>query len=191
MRKYQLTINENQAKILVRVLDFYSRIGMGQFWSLLDRFDIEKNDLLEKSSWELRAELFPRLGTHPGSAWGIHSKEIDDDNRVCWDLQQVIRHRVSWDNEPNGGITVNFDNPMKSSKEPLPEICELLTEEASPWWKKKEWVLKELDKIIRDTSIPFYFPRSLRDNCLIDGRKDQIIEQVWAMKNGLADVPEF
>jgi hypothetical protein len=50
---------------------------------------------------------------------GIFSDKIPDEARVAWDLHQVIRHRLSWDDQPEGGITVNFDTPMKYGKEEL------------------------------------------------------------------------
>ena len=44
---------------------------------------------------------------------------INDSFRVAWDLQQVIRYRLAWDRNPEGGIQVIFDEPLKSSQEPL------------------------------------------------------------------------
>lgn len=35
---------------------------------------------------------------------------------------QVQRHRLSWDRYPEGGWTVNFDEPYKVGKEPLAAI---------------------------------------------------------------------
>jgi len=50
------------------------------------------------------------------------SEKIHDVFRIAWDLQQVIRHRLAWDRNPKGGIQVSFDDPLKSSREPLASI---------------------------------------------------------------------
>ena len=44
--------------------------------------------------------------------------------RIAWDIQQVIRHRIAWDRNPKGNITVDFDSPLKTSDEQLPIIEE-------------------------------------------------------------------
>jgi len=58
-------------------------------------------------------------GFPAGASYGIHSPEVDDRARQAYDIQQVIRHRLAWDRNPEGGITVNFDSPMRTSTEQL------------------------------------------------------------------------
>ena len=40
----------------------------------------------------------------------------------AWDIYQVIRHAYAWKRYPEGGWTVDFNEPMKTGHEPLPEI---------------------------------------------------------------------
>ena len=115
-------------------LELYSRIGMGQLEEILQHcvFPNEKKpDDEQMSFYEKREDARRELERikcalwalpHPHAYWSISSMEIHDSNRVAWDIQQVIRHRLAWDNEPNGGWTVQFDRPMRYGGQPLPRI---------------------------------------------------------------------
>lgn len=131
--KYTLTINTEQANILIKALDLYSRIGMGQLGSLIDHPDLFSR-MMTKDGWHImtlgdklepvKQELF---GLSKGCYHGIHSDQIDDSNRVAWDMLQVVRHRLAWDWAEHTGKTdgvernwstmmaVSYDKPMKSS----------------------------------------------------------------------------
>jgi len=124
MNEYKITVTERQADIIIDALDLWSRMHMGQWNEILMfaknhdcRFEAEK--LIDV----LRFICGMLPGRSPSGYYGIHSKEISDSARVAWDLQQVIRHRLSWDRDPEGGWTVNFDTPMQScEEEPLARI---------------------------------------------------------------------
>lgn len=137
-RTYSLKLNERQLGVLQNALELFSRIGMGQFsqvkWTLLmsssnaeHKMSVEQSNLLEDMLTQAQICYTPER--HPGAYWSISSKEIGDCFRVAWDIQQVVRHRLSWDRlkrekGPNAkrGITVDFDEPIKYGAEPLPEI---------------------------------------------------------------------
>ena len=67
---------------------------------------------------------------------GIYNDEVRPEAKSAWDLYQVIRHRLAWDNAVAEGVIdspdaprnwtamlgVHYDKPMTSSAEPLAEI---------------------------------------------------------------------
>lgn len=116
--KKNIVLSANDIHVLVRVLDLYGRLGLGQLNFLTDElimfyihddFNYEKaRDLCD----DLKRFLF---NFQPNSSYGIHSKQMHNNFREAYDMQQVLRHRVSWDNNPEGGTTVNFDIPFKTS----------------------------------------------------------------------------
>lgn len=124
MPKYNLTLNEKQAEILIAALDLYSRIGIGQFEDVLNVYDRNL-----KLDYEVREQLRRDLnkakiaaGHPPNGSYGIHNPEVRDEFRTAFDIQQVVRHRIAWDRKPEGGIQVNFDTPRQIGTEPLAEI---------------------------------------------------------------------
>lgn len=67
MAKYRIELDDEQMAVLIRALDLYSRIGLGQ----------------------------------------------------------LSRHCKAWHEHPEGGLTVNFDEPMNCSGQPMPK-CEVV-----------------------------------------------------------------
>lgn len=49
----------------------------------------------------------------------ISSSDVHEDSKIAWDMYQVIRNKLTWDNFPDGGYTVDFDKPMKTSNQQL------------------------------------------------------------------------
>jgi len=133
---YELTINKEQAETLVKALDMYSRIGMGQLENITDHPDVHKrimdSDIIDSipDAWSLFNKAKRVLFDMDSNAsHGIYSDGISDINRIAWDIQRVVRHRLAWDsaNNPpkrnwNTMMSVNYDTPNKSSQLPLPTI---------------------------------------------------------------------
>jgi hypothetical protein len=47
------------------------------------------------------------------------NSKVPERYKTAWDLQQVIRHVLAWDANPEGGFGVNFHEPLKSGKHGL------------------------------------------------------------------------
>ena len=118
---YKLEINGRQAAVIALALELYARAHIGQLneisWQvgryIQSPADVSKaRDHLEMASKYLFPDGSPSM-TNP---------KVPESARIAWDIQQVIRHRRSWDDNPGGGITTNFDEPMKLSKVPLPKM---------------------------------------------------------------------
>jgi len=128
-RTYTVTLTEEHLYALTRGTELFERITMGQFREILDVVDPQfklsrkDRDTAEQLLVLARRYLMPELLTDY-SYWSIHSKEISDDARVCYDFLQVVRHRLAWDNNPKGDWTVNFDEPRQTSSLPLPQIAQ-------------------------------------------------------------------
>jgi hypothetical protein len=112
---YTLVMTEKQANIIKDALDVFSRLQMGQGWVIDDIFHqgYEKSRMIDHM---FKSVYFPSL--EENAYHGIHSKEISNDARVAYDMIQVIRHRIFWDNHPDEdkhSWCVSSHKPMKSS----------------------------------------------------------------------------
>ncbi len=121
---YNLKFNQEQAQIIIRALDLYARIGIGQFESILDVYDRPCNlDLKERDGIREGLRHAKLCAGHPeNGSFGIHNSKVRDEFRAAFDIQQVIRHRVAHDRSPEGGNQIDFDTPYRISSQPLPEI---------------------------------------------------------------------
>lgn len=126
MKTYRLTINAEQADIISRALDFYSRVGGGQVEeigavALLQPYNSALDyTAVENSVNTLKRVLFGLSPNAPNCGIGNSRPQF----QTAYDLHQVIRNRLAWDRQPEGGIEVWFDSPMKWGPEPLAEIKE-------------------------------------------------------------------
>jgi len=116
--KVTLELSERQAKIVQSALDIYTRLGLGQIERVGDFLDWKTRD-----QWEQLLAAVKVIGTghHPNASTGISHPELDDRFKIAYEIQQVVRGKVAWHNKPEGGWTVDFDDPLKLSQEPLPE----------------------------------------------------------------------
>jgi hypothetical protein len=141
MNAYDLRITDKQASLLVDALDLYSRVLMGQLEEVASLhkwkhcmgpdFDIERIHKLEDSLRGLKT----LLGHPPNGSAGIGSREVHDDARKAYDMQQVIRYISSWAGEGkdpeqdernwNKMSGVNFDEPRKTSHDKEYELPEM------------------------------------------------------------------
>lgn len=133
---YQITLNEEQARITMLALEIYSRIGMGQLQTITEHPDVfsrvrqqprVQSETVRVELQQIKRVIFPELDP-VGMYHSISSPEISDSNRVAYEILQVIRHRLSWDAAGNAPtrtsdmIGVIYDAPRKTSKQPLPTI---------------------------------------------------------------------
>lgn len=128
MGTYRLTgLTEEHLHAILKATEFFERISMGQFQEILDvadpQFKVSHEDRETAEAYlaDTRRCLMPELGSE-FAYWGIRSSEVPDAARVCYDLLQVVRHRLAWDRHPEGGWTIGFDEPMQTSRLDLVRI---------------------------------------------------------------------
>lgn len=151
-RQRVITLEGESSYVLTRALDFFSRMGLGQlreigwivrwYFDSLKKMSYEEFDGVDEMLNYAKALL---TGFPSNASWGIYCPEIHDDFRVAWDLQQVVRHRVSWDavgNPPRRQwpemMGVNYDTPMHSSEQSELAKIERIDDEEIPADRKAE-----------------------------------------------------
>ena len=121
MSQYQLTLNDEHVQMLLRALDVYSRIGCGQLNRILELFlgdprRRECSSIQREALFRFKQQLLPLEGD---ASYSICSPEVPVDYRLAWDVLQVVRHHVAWEEQPAGGLFVQFDSPMNTSGAPF------------------------------------------------------------------------
>jgi hypothetical protein len=122
---YLVRMTKSQALLMVVALDLYSRIRAGQVSSIIPYVPSQQCSGQQPPvpvDYQLVRELVDLLGMavngSRGANWGIAAPQISETARTAYDMLQVIRNRIAWDDHPEGGMTVNFDTPMFFSKTP-------------------------------------------------------------------------
>lgn len=122
MKKYTLTLNENQMLLVRDALDLYSRIGIGQFEIISEVYAPFERDELMRNGLNVAKKA---CGHPPNGSYSINNPTVNDRFRQAFDICQVVRNKVAWSRNPEGGIYVQFDTPRQLGEEPLP-TCEIV-----------------------------------------------------------------
>lgn len=139
MKKYTLTVNEDQLFVISRALETYSRLGTKQYSIVMCEVEPDSNDKIldhnDRKSIEEYIRNKEKIDLHPNASYGINESMVSERFKSSWDLYQVIRYTMSWakaEHKPEERdeffhkyITVNYDKPMKTSIHPLAR-CEVV-----------------------------------------------------------------
>ena len=126
-----LTVTEDQLRLIQQALDFYSRVGIGQFNAIKDHptFEAHLHNEFKDENGETdygkyhsvrddvdvilhvaRNMLYNDSSIGKNGSWGIHNPKVDDSCREAFDLLQVIGHEFWKENPKRSRITV--DSPV-------------------------------------------------------------------------------
>lgn len=122
MSDYQLTLNKDQAKLVQQALHIYARLHMGQFAIVMEEFSLshqQREDI----------ENFIKPLTHPNDPPNCYPGVASQNKSAnAWDIMQVIRHQVAWDELKEEGKDrpdfpfVKYDFPMKTGEHKMPKM---------------------------------------------------------------------
>lgn len=107
---YVITATRSQVAQISEACNTMARLELAQLNALLDVLPLEDGvdcwGLLQKLESLLRPYLKQNM-----------------EFSQYFPMHQVLRHRLSWDKYPEGGLTVNFDEPLIVNDEPLIKIA--------------------------------------------------------------------
>ena len=96
----ELTLTEEQAKIVSRACEFYARMRLGQFgeiaWHCAEKHYTDHPEEAQMAWLLLRHYIYPDL-QGPGHSYGIGKFEDAD---MAFDVHQVIRYAMGDDRVP-------------------------------------------------------------------------------------------
>jgi DNA modification methylase len=132
-----LRVTEEQLRLIQQSLDFYSRIGIGQFERIKEHPTFESHlynefkdengktdyskfhsvrDEVDEIFTQAKRLLYNQQSATKNGGWGINHYNVDDSCRDAFDLVQVIRHEF-WKKNPNrSDITVDSHINLTDSK---------------------------------------------------------------------------
>lgn len=141
-QQYTIKLTKNQLEVIQTATDLLTRIQLGQWDEIIQHLPIRK-DVDHKSLYSDKRVIASILSQHLKdgmdgifASFGVGNPELPESNSIALDIHHSIRHKLSWEQAVKDGIvatedskrqwpemmTVNYDPPMKWSKEPLPVI---------------------------------------------------------------------
>ena len=112
MTTYTMTVTKQQLEFIRDATELLSRIASGQIDEVLKYAPIDP-----ESYWEARGAMLRAL--EPFISKIPQPSDIDGG---CWDIYQVVWHRLAWDRKSEGMQFVDFYEPIQIGPEPLPSV---------------------------------------------------------------------
>lgn len=116
----ELTFDQADGSLLQSALDLYLRLHMGQFKEAASILRYQANTdcqavigAAERVLAWAKSVVTPLRG---GSYYSLHGPDTAEAGKVAGDLNQVLRHRLAHDANPNGGWQVDFDVPLPAAR---------------------------------------------------------------------------
>ena len=134
MTRYRLEMTEEQARVTVAALDLALRVWLGQWREIIEccmkyepkKMDewCERRDEAEAVLLQARKIVMPEL-TGWGNSYGVYNRP---ETERLYNVLLAVRSCLAYNEQPEGGITVNFREPMAIHvNEELPR-CEVVEE---------------------------------------------------------------
>lgn len=127
-KKVFIEMSEKTARVVHAALELYARIGIGQFAEVVDmarmgefkrsdgtEITLEQLHTAEHDVNQLKQSL---LGFSPNSSFGIYSPSVSARTKEAWAVAKCLRHRLAWDQTPEGNLGVWHDEPMDGEQIP-------------------------------------------------------------------------
>lgn len=130
---WKIEVSDKQAGVILKALEVYSRLLMGQISTCLEEFSDLSYDDRQIIHNFARQYIFKELDS-PHAFYSICNREkVDEKAQIAWDIQQVVRQAVCWHRAGkklgvdkrdwgDGMWGVSFDDPFQTSDEPLCKI---------------------------------------------------------------------
>ncbi len=134
MSHYTLKLTPKQAALVQKALDFYTRIGIGQwqeFASVINEMMMIGTLPPSRSAHEMvrdddqlvqaiRYAKLVHLGMEPNASFGISHPDVGDNTKVVYDVEAVLR-KVIATAENHHSMSVWHHDPLHLGSEPLAE----------------------------------------------------------------------
>lgn len=128
--RYVLTLTPEQEYIVEQALELLARLHIGQFERVAELIcDPRDTDYCKRCDLARDLLRLAAIVVFGRSACNYPDiKEKSEEHELAWTIYSVLRYTRSWHENPRGGITVNYDEPLNLAGGPMPK-CKVATKE--------------------------------------------------------------
>ena len=128
--RYILTLTPDQERIVEQALELLARLHIGQFERVAELLcDPRDTDYCKRRDLARDLLRLAAIVVFGRSAYNYPDvKERSQEHEQAWTIYSVLRYTRSWHENPKGGITVNYDEPLNLAGGLMPK-CEIIQED--------------------------------------------------------------
>lgn len=106
---YRIEGSKEQIELISHACEVLARIRRGQINMVVDELPLKETVDRNQLAMSMEDDLDAKIKS-------VNS--IDD----AFTIYQVVRHRLSWDEKPEGGTTVSFNEPLNFEDKPMVRV---------------------------------------------------------------------
>ena len=116
MKTYQLSLTKEQICVVMKAMEVFARLGIGQFHDAMESLpiDSERSNKWHEALLSI-GEILERHTTCSVNGWtsslSIGSDKTHRNAKIAWEVYQVIRHRLAWEQAVERKFTPSLDGP--------------------------------------------------------------------------------
>lgn len=128
--RYVITLTPEQEIITEQALELLARLHIGQFERIAELLcDPRDTDYCKRRDLARDLLRLAAIVVFGRSAYNYPDvKEKSKEHEQAWTIYSVLRYTRSWHENPRGGITVNYDEPLNLAGGLMPK-CKVVTKE--------------------------------------------------------------
>lgn len=128
--RYILTLTPEQEYIVEQALELLARLHIGQFERIAELLcDPRDTDYCKRRDLTRDLLRLAAIVVFGRSAYNYPDvKERSQEHEQAWTIYSVLRYTRSWHENPEGGFTVNYDEPINLAGGKMPK-CEIIQED--------------------------------------------------------------
>lgn len=114
----RMVVDRRTAYAVRESLELYARLGIGQLEEIRQEVSMDSagrflpHQRLEQLSQYLAAFKRHVLGLESNASFGIYNPKVAPSVAKAWAVMRALRHRLAWDQTPQGSLGVWHDEPL-------------------------------------------------------------------------------
>lgn len=117
--KVVVELTREQARAVMNATELLARLEIGQFkeitWKMIDRFMTDDGKKFDSTRRDAADELLEQacravFGVNQYNRPDVREKSMQ--HQRCWAVYSTIRYALTWHDHPEGGVTVDFQEPL-------------------------------------------------------------------------------
>ena len=117
--KVVVELTREQARAVMNATELLARLEIGQFkeitWKMIDRFITDDGKKFDSTRRDVADELLEQacrtvFGVNQYNRPDVREKSMQ--HQRCWAVYSTIRYALAWHDHPEGGVTVDFQEPL-------------------------------------------------------------------------------
>ena len=123
MHAHDIKLDRQEAEALIEAASLHAAVAMGQLGEIAALWRLRRDPGAVRQAGATLKAAWRAIGGRPGLEYfRIEDPRVPQAAKAAWDIYKVMRHRLAWEDQPQGGVAACFKPPVATSASPLPQF---------------------------------------------------------------------